>query len=270
MKLPVSTVILTRNEEEELPDCLSSLSWCDDIHVVDSQSSDQTLAIAEASGATCYSNPFLGFGQQRNWAIDNCSLKHEWILFLDADERSTEDFVQELYWELQNPNQNCAGYYLCSKTMLDGRWLKRADGFPKWQFRLARKGFSRFEDFGHGQREVLLNGELKYLKEPYLHYSFSKGWSQWIARHNVYSSKEAELRLNQKPSFEELFSKHSAVRLKSLRLLLSRVPGWPLMHFIIHYIFYLGLLEGRAGLAHCINKAYYEFLIRLKMREFKR
>src|ERR1043165_3023029 len=88
----VSAIILTKNEAQDLPDCLRSISWIDDRIVLDSGSTDEAVAIAEKNGARVFTNPFKSFGDQRNWALDHCSPKHDWILFLDADEQSTPDF----------------------------------------------------------------------------------------------------------------------------------------------------------------------------------
>jgi len=249
---------------------MSALSWCDDLHVVDSGSTDQTQAIAEELGATCLVNEFQGFGTQRNWALANCDLKHPWVLFLDADEQATKEFVDELKEAARSADDNCAGFYCCSKTMLFDRWLKRCDSFPKWQFRVVRRGWSSFENFGHAQREVVHKGTLGYLRAPSLHFAYAKGWSHWFERHNRYSTQEAKLRIERSAKFSELFSKHSAVRLKSLRILLSKLPGWPLLRFTVPFVFRLGFLEGRAGFTYCVNMAFYEYMIKLKMRELQR
>ena len=149
----ISVFVLTKNEQNDLPGCIESLSWCDDIVVIDSGSDDDTVQIAESLGATVYHNDFISFAKQRNWALDNCSAKHEWILFLDADERTPPSFVTQVNRAIETSPQSVAGFYCCWKLILDGRWLKRSDGFPKWQFRLLRSGFARFSDCGHGQKE---------------------------------------------------------------------------------------------------------------------
>ena len=122
---------------------------------------------------------------------------------------------------------------------------------------------------GHGQKEDRVDGKLKYLQEPYLHFGFSKGWSQWLERHNKYSTQEAETRIAKRRKFKEIFSPHASARNTALKYFLSRVPGWPVLRFLNAYIFNVGFLEGRAGLIYCIQTAYYEFLIQLKMRELR-
>ena len=265
----ISIVVLTKNEEKDLPACLQSVMWSDDIHVLDSGSTDKTIKIADDAGAHISVNTFISFGGQRNFALDHFTFKNEWIFFLDADEVVTEKFRVAMFKAINNENENVAGFYCCWKMMLDGTWLRYSDNFPKWQFRLMRKGMARFTDFGHGQKEDCVLGQIKYIKEPYLHFGFSKGWSHWIERHNRYSTDEAMVRLNNCPPFKDIFSRHGSVRNPALKSWLSKLPGWPFLRFFHGYILNLGLLEGRAGFIYCINMSYYEFLIQLKKREIK-
>ena len=267
ISLQVSTVILTRNEEQDLPVLLQSLDWCKDIHVVDDRSSDSTLAVARASGAHCYSQPFHSFGTQRNWALEHCDIQNSWVLFLDADEVSTPSFVAAVAKSLEEAPSETAGFYCCWKLILDGIWLRRCDGFPKWQLRLVRRGRATFTDAGHGQKEGNIEGRLDYISEPYLHYAFSKGWTAWFDRHNRYSSQEARSRIQTRVSLRDIISSNPSTRNKALKPLVSRLPGWPGLRFLCDYVFRLGFTEGRAGLVYCLNMAIYEYLIRLKMRE---
>ncbi|MHA4847152.1 glycosyltransferase family 2 protein [Flavitalea antarctica] len=265
----ISVVILTKDEENDLPKCLESLKWCDDIHVLDSGSTDKTIAIANLYTRNVTYNPFLSFGQQRNFALDSLPLKYQWILFLDADEVSSDEFQRKVMEAVQTADEDTAGFYCCWKLMLNERWLKRSDNFPKWQFRLLKMNRARFTDFGHGQKEFNINGRIGYIDTPYIHYGFSKGWSHWMARHNKYSTLEAKDRVAQRPPLNNVFSKHGSIRNPALKSWLSRVPGWPLIRFFYSYILKMGFLEGRPGFVYCLNMAYYEFLIQLKMRELR-
>lgn len=266
----ISVIILTKNEEQDLPECLENLRWCDDVHVLDSGSADKTLEIAlEYEVKTSY-NEFSSFGQQRNFALDNLPLQYDWVLFLDADEVVTPSFVNEIKSAVEMAENDTAGFYCCWKMILEDRWLKYCDSFPKWQFRLLNKHKARFTDFGHGQKEGKVSGVIKYIKEPYLHYSFSKGWSQWIERHNKYSSLEAIDRIHKRPPFKNIFSGNTSIRNPALKSWLSDVPGWPLLRFVQTYFFSLGFLEGSQGFIYCMNMSYHEFLIQIKIREHKK
>lgn len=266
----VSVIILTKNEEKDLPLCLKSLEWADDVHVLDSGSTDKTCEIAGSYGAKVWLKPFESFGKQRNYALSHIQVKHEWILFLDADEVVTQKFWEAVLSAVSGADDNTAGFYCCCKMILEGRWLKHCDDFPKWQFRLLKKGRAAFKDFGHGQKEDKIVGNIEYISEPYLHFSFSKGWSQWIDRHNKYSTLEAKDRLYKRPPFKNIFSKHSSIRNPALKSWLCLLPGWPLLRLIHIYFLNLGFLEGKPGLIYSINIAYHEFLISIKMRELRK
>ncbi|WP_018614249.1 glycosyltransferase family 2 protein [Segetibacter koreensis] len=265
----ISVIILTKNEERDLPNCLNSLIWCDDIHVLDSNSTDQTIQIAVTYGAKVVTNPFISFGKQRNFALDNINTKHSWILFLDADEVVSNKFKDAMIYAIENAAEDTAGFYCCWKMMLEGKWLKHSDNFPKWQFRLMRKGRARFTDFGHGQKEKNIIGKMEYIKEPYLHFGFSKGWMNWIDRHNLYSTNEALARINNCPPFKNIFHRHESVRNPALKCWLSKLPMWPFFRFFYTYFIRAGFLEGLPGFIYCVNMGYYEFLIQIKMREIK-
>ncbi|GAC1424338.1 MAG: glycosyltransferase family 2 protein [Chitinophagaceae bacterium] len=266
----ISVIILTKNEERDLPACLRSVEWSDDIHVLDSGSTDKTQEIAHLFSAKLLVHPFESFGKQRNFALDNLAIQHEWVLFLDADEIVTPAFKVAVLESISRASPGTAGFYCCWKMMLEERWLKHCDNFPKWQFRLLRRGMGRFTDFGHGQKEAQLQGRLEYIKEPYLHYGFSKGWSHWIDRHNKYSGLEALARLNNLPPFKNVFSRHGSIRNPALKSWLSRLPGWPLLRFCQAYFLNLGFTEGVPGLIYCANISWYEFLIQIKIREIKK
>jgi glycosyltransferase involved in cell wall biosynthesis len=265
----LSIIILTHNEADNLPRCLESLHDWGDIIVVDSGSGDGTQEIAKRTGARVYEHCFESFGRQRNWSLENCEPKRDWILFLDADEVVTPAFRQKAAAAMQTAPDSVAGFYCCWKMMLDGRWLRYSDSFPKWQLRIVRRGRADFIDSGHGQKEGRVDGELGYVREPYLHYALSKGWEAWWARHNAYSDQEAVDRFTRTTSVRELFSKDSSRRNRALKPMLSRIPGWPLLRFLHMYIFKGGFLEGREGLAYCASMGWYEYLIRIKMRELR-
>lgn len=266
----ITVIILTKNEEQDLPRCLISLRWTDDIQVLDSGSTDDTVAVAKRYGAKVSFNSFKSFGQQRNFALDNLDLKYEWILFLDADEVVTPAFEKEVKEAVLCAGQEIAGFYCCWKMMLEDRWLKRCDNFPKWQFRLLKKGRAKFTDYGHGQKEGEVLGNIGFIKEPYLHFSFSKGWTKWIERHNKYATLEADARLNRQPPLKNIFKKNTSMRNPALKAFLSRVPGWPVLRFLHAYIICGGFIEGIPGFIYCTNMAYHEFLITIKMRELRR
>ncbi len=269
-KQTLSIVILTKNEEEDLPECLDSLAWCEDLHVLDSGSSDSTLEIADSRGIGISVNEFGSFAQQRNWALDNLSLASKWVLFLDADERSTSAFQADILRSVANADESIAGFFCCWKLMLEGIWLRRSDAFPRWQMRLIRQGRMRFKNVGHGQKETGVKGQLGYVREPYLHHPFAKGWTHWFSKHEGYAKQEAEERLRKPLRKRDLFATHSSIRNTALKKFVVRVPGWPFLRFLHAYMWRMGFLEGRPGFRYCRNIAHYEAMVVRNFRDLRR
>jgi len=265
----IAAIILTLNEADDLPKCLDSLDWTDQNFVLDSGSTDDTCEIASSMGAIVYKNKFKGFGQQRCWAIDNIPVKSDWILFIDADEVCTPKFASAVLDAIRNSKDDTAGFYCCWKLMLYGKWLKFSDSFPRWQFRILKKGKARYRDAGHAMKESDVQGKLEYIKEPYLHYAFSKGWTFWFNRHNKYSILEAEERLQTNFKPQDMLSKDQSIRKEAIKQYMSKIPGWPILRFIHSFFFKGGILEGIPGLLYSVNISIYEYMIQLKMLESK-
>ena len=265
----ISAIILTLNEADDLPKCLDSLHWVDQKFVLDSGSTDDTCEIASSMGAIVYKNKFKGFGQQRCWAIDNIPVKSKWILFIDADEVCTPKFASAVLDAIRNSKDDTAGFYCCWKLMLYGKWLKFSDSFPRWQFRILKKGKARYRDAGHAMKESDVQGKLEYIKEPYLHYAFSKGWMFWFNRHNKYSTLEAKERLQTNFKPQDMLSKDQSIRKEAIKQFMSKLPGWPILRFIHSFFLKGGMLEGIPGLLYSVNISIYEYMIQLKMLESK-
>jgi glycosyltransferase involved in cell wall biosynthesis len=265
---PVSVVILTLNEALNLPDCLASCAWADDVHVLDSGSTDRTPDLARAAGVGLHINPFTSFGAQRNWAIDHIHLRHDWVFHLDADERFTRPLVEEIAAKIAtNPEQ--AGFYIANQMIFMGAWIKHASGYPTYQMRLFHKARMRFADHGHGQREAT-SGTLGTLRQPYVHHNFSKGLDDWLDRHNRYSRREADLILaheGERAGLGGLFSSDGIVRRRTLKQLASSLPCRAQLRWL-HTVALKGAwLDGRAGMRYASLLALYERMIALKVAE---
>ena len=262
---PVSVVILTQDEQVNIGPCLDSCGWSDDVHVLDSGSTDRTVAIAESMGAKVHHHPFESFGAQRNWAIDNIPLRHDWVFHLDADERFTRPLVEEMQRRLAaSPSE--AGFYVPSKLILLGRWLRRCGGYPTYQMRLFHKRRMRFIDYGHGQREKT-DGKVGRLDEPYLHHNFSKGLDDWFARHNRYSALEAREMLRESGTalrLRDLLGSDPVARRRALKRLWYRMPMRPFLRLFLTLFVNGGILEGRQGLLYASLLAAYERMTVLK------
>jgi glycosyltransferase involved in cell wall biosynthesis len=270
--IPVTAIVLTQDEEINIRDCLKSLERFSDLVVIDSGSRDKTLEIltSEFPNVRLFHHAFEDFGRQRNWAIDHCSSKEGWILFLDADERMTDECRDAIAAKIRSPEAN-VGYYLTYRNFFLGHPIPRCTLYPTWQLRLFKFGHVRFCAEGHGQREVT-EGKLAYLSTPYDHYGFSHGISRWIERHNRYSSEEARLvvRLRNEPlRIRELFSSSAIVRRRCMKRIAARIGFRPLLRFAYLYFLRLGFTEGRAGLIFCLLRMAQEIHITAKIAESK-
>lgn len=264
-----SILILTLNEEDNIADCIESVSWCDDITVLDSYSSDRTFEIAKEKGARVYQHKFDDFGGQRNYALDEIDFKHSWVFHLDADERFNDEL--RMSCERVIALDEKSAYFVPNRIIFLGKWIKRCTQYPYPQVRLIKRGEVRFAKSGHGQREDQVQRGVGHVEVAYDHYNFSKGIEDWIAKHNKYSSEEALLVAEIEPRpLAECFSKDPMRRKRAMKSWFARMPGRPLLKFLYLYIFLLGFLDGMPGLVYCRLQMMYESMIVLKMRELKR
>jgi len=155
-----------------------------------------------------------------------------------------------------------------------GKWLRFSGMYPTYQVRLGRVGSLRFKQVGHGQREDLDASRVGTLKNPYLHYSFSKGFEEWFNKHNYYSTQEAVegLRIFDKKGIDWgclMSVSGSTRRRRALKDLSVRLPFRPLLRFLYIYILRRGFLDGTAGLTYCLLISIYEYMITLKMKELR-
>ncbi len=267
-----SIVILTYNEARNIRSCLDSVAWCDDVHVIDSYSTDGTPRIAAGAGAKLVQRQFTDFADQRNFAIDNLDFRHDWVFHLDADEHFTAELLSECRRAITE-NRHSA-FLVPSKMILWGRWLRHASSYPVYQMRLMKRGEVRFVQHGHGQREFSARRGFGRLSAPYLHHAFSKGFDDWFDRHNRYSAMEAKECLKQlgKGGIEwrALFSDDPVKRRRTLKELSLRLPFRPWLKFLYMYFWHRGLLDGYPGLTYCVLQAIYEYMICLKLKELRR
>ncbi|MEH2161723.1 MAG: glycosyltransferase family 2 protein [Nostoc sp.] len=266
-----SIYILTYNEELDIAACIESAMLSDDIIVVDSCSSDRTVAIASSYPIRVVQHAFESHGRQRTWMLESIPPKHEWVYILEADERMTPELFAEC--EKASQNQDYIGYYVAERVMFMNRWIRYSTQYPRYQMRLFRHGKVWFTDYGHTEREVC-EGATSFLKETYPHYTCSKGLSRWIDKHNRYSTDEAQETLYQleqgKVNWQDLFFGKSEVeKRRALKDLSLRLPARPLLRFLYMYFMLGGCLDGHAGLAWCTLQAFYEYLILLKVWEMK-
>ncbi len=258
----ISVLILTYNEQDNVGFCLDAVAWCDDIHVVDSLSSDDTPRIATTKGARVSQRKWTNFADQRNYALENLALKHDWVLHLDADELVTEKLKQEMLL-IAEEESKFGAYEVPFRVFFMGRFLRFGGSYPGYQVRFGRKDVLRFRQVGHGQKEEVARGPIGQLRNPLLHYSFSKGISAWISKHNAYS--DADWKLTFDAARAQAAGRSTATRIRrALRETSRLLPFRPALRFVYMYIVQLGFLDGMAGFHFCMLNSIYEYFISLK------
>lgn len=266
----VSVLILTLNEEANLPRCLASVAWSDDIVVLDSCSADRTVEIArEFPNVRVFKRPFDTEWKQRNHGLHEIAYKHEWVYICDADERMPADLVREVAAVIEDTSLTHVAYRLRFRNYFMGRWIKRSSGYPVWIIRLVRPKLVTYE-----QRETnvhpLVEGTVGELRGHFDHYSFSNGLVHWFSKHDFYSTREAMegIKVDRASvQWRTMLCGDPMARRRAMKNLSYLVPCRSLLRFVHSYFIRGGILDGRAGFHYCCMIAMYEYWIALKMCE---
>lgn len=264
-------MIFTLNEAVHLPSCLASLTWCDDVIVVDSFSTDDTESICRAWGARFVQHAFEGFGAQRNWAIDHCAPKYPWILILDADERVPAEMPTELQDIAESNPPDVGAYRVRRRFYMWGRWLRHSALYPSWVVRFVHKDRVRYVNRGHSETQTVA-GETRDLQADLIDENL-KGIDEWFARQNRYSRKEADYELSEddKPTpFVHVFSRDPLLRRSAIKTLSRNLPFRGAVYFLYSYVWRRGFLDGKDGLMFCRMRALYQAEVDLKKYDFRR
>ena len=277
--LPVTVIIPVRNEARNLPRCLKSLPDAGEVFVIDSQSTDETGAIAESFGAKVVQFHYHGgWPKKRQWAMDTLPIAYAWILLLDADEVVTPELSREIRQAIQN--QRVTGYRICLQLYFLGKLLRHCDA-SFWKLSLFRKGQARFEcrlkdqDASMADMEVhehvIADGPTAELRNPLVHHNV-ESLSRYIQKHDEYSNWEARVLSRADESSEEMCASlfgTQAQRRRWLKRKLYRLPGSPVLLFLYRYAFRLGFLDGVPGLIYCTFQAVQMFHTKAKIYELR-
>lgn len=267
----VSVLILTKNEEKDLPDCLKSVMWSDDVHVFDSMSTDKTTDIAEAFGAKVTRRAFDNWSSHQNWGLQNISFKYPWVFYIDADERMTPELIAAVQAAVKSPN-GAVAFRVQRRDFFGVTWLKHVQASP-FYLRLFKPDNMRYERLVNPIS--IAEGPVSEVSGFLDHFPFSKGIGHWLERHNSYSKFEAE-QIQSNRNRNEDFSLLKAFTAKEFHVrrfhqkeLFYRLPLRPLVKFVLLYLVKRGFLDGRAGLRYSILQSIYEYMIVLKVDEMK-
>jgi glycosyltransferase involved in cell wall biosynthesis len=232
--MALSAVIITKNAAAQLGDCLASLAFADEVLVVDSGSTDGTRELAKARGARVLEQAWLGFGAQKQFAVEAAA--HDWVLCLDADERVSPELRDAIVRELQAPRAKVYAFARCNRFL--GRWLRHGEGYPDWSARLFHRAHARWRD-DPVHEKVVSEAAVHRLAGDLMHDS-AETLEKYLDKQNRYTSLQAES------------LRAAGRRATALHLALS-----PVLRFLKFYVLRLGFLDGAPGLVHiaigCMN-----------------
>jgi glycosyltransferase involved in cell wall biosynthesis len=265
-----SVVILAYNSVETLGTTLAQAQQIsDDLHIVDSFSTDDTVALSQQHGAQVVQHAFESYGSQRNWAIDHLALRYPWQLHLDADERLTPELIASLQALPENPDHS--GFLIARLVQFLGRQMRHGGMSPTWHMRLFRNGAGRCEERKYDQHFYLTQGSAGQL-QGYMIDEIRMSLSEWTARHNRWSDAEV---MEQTQAIDALpiqarFWGNPVERKRFLRGLYNGAPLFvrPYALFFYRYFLRLGFLDGREGFIFwTLQTFWFRFLIDAKLFE---
>lgn len=272
--MSASVVILTFNSELTIRNTIEgALRVSDDVHVVDSFSTDSTRAIAEELGAHFVEHEFSDYGAQRNWAIASLPLKYEWELHLDADEKMSDDLIDQVKQVVSRDANPVEGYLIPRYMIFMGRVLRHGAMAPTWHLRLFRRGKGRCENRRYDQH-FYIAGQTEKLTGAMFD-DVRMDLTEWTARHNRWASAEAD-ELQEQKRDGRIAPKLLGSAIERKRFLKSLYLAAPLFSrafllFFYHYILRLGFLDGREGFIYAVLQTFwFRFLVDAKLYELKK
>ena len=271
----IEIIIPTKDEAKNLPYALASvMEWADRVWVVDSESSDDTRAIAEDAGATVVVQPWLGHAKQKNWAIQNLDIKADWVFILDADEAILPELRDELLAIASRPLETVeeSAFNINRYFIFLGKRIRHCGYYPSWNVRFFKLGKALYEE-REVHEHMVVDGNTGALKGHMEHYD-RRGLEVYMAKHNRYSTLEAKEILMQLEKKDEtidasLWGTAQQRRRWMKQHIYPKLPAKWLCRFFWMYILRLGFLDGLTGLRFCLFISSYELLISLKMIELK-
>lgn len=270
----ITVVILTFNEEKHIERCLhSAFQIAQQVIVVDSFSTDRTLAIAQSHGAQVWQHEFKNHAEQLAWALEHLPVDTDWIMRVDADEVITSAMAEEIRSRLPTAISAVNGFMVPLYVRFRGT-LIRHGGYPQWQLRIWRRGKAKIEQRWMDEK-IVVPGAIRRLRSEYIDDNLNNiTW--WTNKHNGYSTREAIDLLNKKYGFLSIVTDNNALtrQARYTRWLKENVyVHLPLgvrafLFFAYRMIFRLGILDGRAGFVfHFLQGFWYRFLVDVKVRE---
>lgn len=270
----VAAVILTKNEERDLPACLESLAGVvSDIYVIDSGSTDRTVEISKRYGAHVLTHSFVNQATQLNWALSRVDTGADWLLRIDADERLSEELRKEILEHLPGIGTEVSGLLVPRRIRFLGRAINHGDSYPVWLLRLWRRGTGRCEDTWMDEHIMLTGGQTLKLRGDLIH-DIPKSLSEWTRKHDWYASRECkDLLATTNGEGESLAGQPANMKKKLKKRLFLRLPPFyrAFLYWFYRYFLRLGFLDGKEGLIyHFLQAFWYRFLVDAKLFELQK
>lgn len=272
--VPVSVVVLTRDEEVNIGRCLASVAWADQVTVVDSGSTDATVLIARSLGADVVEQAWLGFSGQREFALRLPDLWHDWIYFVDADEWVSPQLAAEIAAQLAAPA--CPAFAQRFRLVFQGTWIRHCSWYGgSWIVRLVDRRYTKYDGSLVGER-ACVDGPVRRLANNIVDED-QKGLAAWLYKHVRYAQLEVQRRGRPVSPLVRLRrirtrapdDTRPLIRSVLRDVIFPSIPAKPTALFIYMYVFGLGLLDGRAGLRFCFYHAWYQSTVGALQAEAK-
>lgn len=263
MKVPLTILILTRNEEANIAQCLGSvIGWADEVFVIDCYSSDRTAEIARELGANVVQRPWPGYSAQRNWALEN--LPHnDWVFVLDADELMSDELKEEIKLLLAKDGDGHDAFMMRFRFIFYGKWIRHCGWYKTWTLRLFRHRLGRYETRPVDEH-VIIQGKVGYCRNDLIHRDLHD-LTWWIDKHNRYATLNAiayaEIKKNPEQRISgRLFGTQRERRRWIKENIWRHLPGRGLLFFLYLYVFRLGFLDGKEGFIFCSMHGVFEHM----------
>lgn len=276
MKLDLSVIILTYNEEKHIERCIKSLlPIAKNIFIIDSFSTDKTVEIAEKMGTKVFQHEWKNYATQFQWALDNCPINTEWVMRMDADEYILPELAEEIKEKLNKLNNDISGVYIKRRVYFKGKWIKHGSYYPIWLLRIWKYKYGKMEQRWMDEHIKLIKGNTIKFKNDLVDENLNN-LTWWTNKHNNYATREAIDILNiiyEFIEYDEVPAKFFGTQEQRKRWLKKRYAKLPLftrpfIYFIWRYIFKLGILDGQEGLIwHVLQGFWYRFLVDVKIYE---
>ena len=256
--VPVSVVILTKNEEVNIERCLASVAWADQVVVLDSGSTDDTVVLARAAGSEVVESHWRGFGAQREFALRMDLLRHDWLFFLDADEWVSSDLATEVAQAIRRTDHDA--YWLYLRLIFQGTWIRHCGWYPSARMvKLMRRSKARYDSAVFSEHPVV-TGKVGRLCNDIVDEDL-KGLASWLHKHVDYAQLEARRRHGEGVPVATRAAHDSLFRSFLKDRVAKRMPARPLVQFLYMYVLRGGFLDGRAGLSFCLYHAWFQIAV---------